>query len=237
MKRIEDWKQKRFNRNKKGRIIGSPMEAIIGNAYEPVIRQHTAGSLLDVGCGDVPYYAWYKDNVSDITCIDWPDSNLSIEHLDHIVDLNEPLTEFRNETYDTVLCTDVLEHVKKPGQLFSEMTRVLKPGGKLIVTVPYLYWIHADPWDYYRYSHFKLRDYCEENALKIELLEAYGGLPEVLFDLVYKGYDYYNLPAKNMFLACWKSLGRFLARRGFVQRLSMRSRPTFPMGYILVASK
>ena len=60
------------------------------------------------------------------------------------------------------------------------LARVLRPGGKLLLCVPFFYWIHEEPHDYYRYTEFALARFCELSELKIICLEAYGGLPEVL---------------------------------------------------------
>lgn len=237
MKNKEKWQPKRFTRDSKGRIIGTHMHKIIGNAYEPIIRKYSKGQLADIGCGDVPYYHFYRDLVENNICIDWANSTLETSFLDFETDLNLPLHFLDDATFDTVLCTDVLEHIKNPEGLFAEITRILKPKGNLILAVPFLYWIHDNPDDYHRYSHFKLRDFCEKNNLKVQYLEAYGGLPEVMFDLTMKGYMYYRFPFRRAFNFIMNALGNFLARRKFMKNLSQNSRPTFPLGYVLVAEK
>ncbi len=237
MKNVDKWTAKRFTRNRKGRIQGTYMHKILGNAYEPAIRSHTRGLLADVGCGDVPYYLWYRDLISDNTCIDWAHSSQGTSYLDHEADLNQGLPFLETNQFDTVLCTDVLEHIHNPDHLFTEMCRILKPGGHLILTVPFLYWIHEDPHDYHRYTHYRLRNFCESNRMEVIQLEAYGGLPEILFDLVSKGYWYHRLPANKLFQRLWLSLGMFLSRRSAVKRLSARSKTSFPMGFVLVARK
>lgn len=237
MKNIDKWKPTRFTKDKNGKIIGTHMHKIIGHAYEPVIRRHAKGLLADVGCGDVPYYHFYKDLVSDNICVDWANTSFETSFLDHYADLNSGLDFLQTGTFDTVLCTDVLEHIHRPEVLFSEMTRILKPGGHLILTVPFLYWVHDNPHDYHRYTHFKLREFCSHNKMEVVELNTYGGLPEILFDLVHKGYNYYNFPFKKVFYFLWERLGYFLSRRRFVVKLSNNSKATFPMGYVLVAKK
>lgn len=63
---------------------------------------------------------------------------------------------FRNETFDFVVCTSVLEHVPHPKQFVAEALRVTKPGGHLWFEVPFLYHFHtagdADPHDYWRWT-------------------------------------------------------------------------------------
>lgn len=237
MKNIEKWKPTRFTKNIKGRIIGTHNHKIIGYTYETIIKNYAKGRLADIGCGDVPFYHFYKDLIDENVCIDWENSSLELSFLDYHADLNKPLTFLEDDSFDTVLSTDVLEHIYEPAMLFSEMTRILKPGGHLILGVPFLYWIHSRPHDYHRYTHFMLREFCAKNNLEVINLDAYGGLPEIIFDLIHKGIGFYNLPAKRFFYGILNPTGRILSRFGFVKRLSTKSKLTFPMGYTLVAKK
>lgn len=236
MRNTELWKQNRFNKDSKGRIIGTHMHKIIGHAYEKIIKIHASGILVDVGCGDVPYYYIYKDIVTDNICIDWESAD-TVKFLDHVVDLNNGIIPLNSNSADTVLCTDVLEHISNPESLFSEMTRVLNINGKLILTVPFMYWIHTAPHDYHRYTKFKLQDFCNKNGLDVLSLEEYGGLPEIIYDLIWKGYYYYNFPFKRIFLFILRILGRFLYNRKVVKKITLQTKEFFPLGYILVAQK
>lgn len=237
MKNIEKWKPKRFVRDKSGKIIGTHNHKIIGNAYEPVIKKFSKGRLADLGCGDVPFFHFYRNLVQENICIDWAHSSLETSFLDYEADLNLPLEFLESGSFDTVLCTDVLEHIYNPEILFSEMVRILKKDGHLILAVPFLYWVHDSPHDYHRYSHFKLNEFCAKRNMDVVSIEIFGGLPEIIFDLVHKGYNYYNFPLKKIFYFFWEGIGNFLSKRSFVKRLSNNSKMTFPMGYILVAKK
>jgi SAM-dependent methyltransferase len=237
MKQPERWQQTRFQTDARGRFTGPHMERILGRAYEPIIRKFASGRLVDLGCGNVPYYGWYRDQVSDVVCVDWENTVRGTDHLDHVADLNGPLDFLTNDTYDTVLCTDVLEHIHTPEVLISEMVRMTRPGGHIIVAVPFLYWIHEAPHDHHRYTEHKLRHWCEQHGLHIRELITYGGWPEVVFDLVYKGMDYLDLPMKRVLLGLWSGSGKVLSKMSLVKRMSERSRSTFPLGYVLVARK
>ena len=61
--------------------------------------------------------------------------------------------------------------------------RLLKPDGKLILGVPFLYWLHEEPHDYYRYTEFALDRFCQLSGLRLVELTPYGGLPEVFIDM------------------------------------------------------
>ncbi len=59
---------------------------------------------------------------------------------------------FRATAFDVVICSELLEHIHNPDRVLSETYRVLKPGGVLLLTVPFLFPVHADPRDYLRYT-------------------------------------------------------------------------------------
>ena len=203
---------------------------MIGEHYAAALRQFGHGDLLDLGCGAVPLYAAYRDHVRSTTCIDWPGSRHGSEHVDYALDLNLGLP-LNPESFDTILATDVLEHIASPDLLWREMARIAKPEACLIIGVPFLYWIHEQPFDYFRYTEFALRAKCHEHCLEIVELRAYGGALSVIADLI------------------GKQLGRGLMSRLYqahltvlwhikaVRSLFLKRSAAFPAGYILIARK
>jgi SAM-dependent methyltransferase len=107
--------------------------------------------LLDLGCGKVPFYARYREYVSETVCVDWSNSLHGNGHVDAECDLTQELP-FADASFDTILLSDVLEHIPAPERLWREMARLLKPGGELLSSVPFFYWLHEEPYDYYRYT-------------------------------------------------------------------------------------
>ncbi|MFA6922699.1 MAG: class I SAM-dependent methyltransferase [Bacteroidales bacterium] len=236
MKNINKWEPQRFRLDKKGKIIGPYIDKIIGYAYKNAIENFAKGKLTDLGCDIVPYYHFYKNLVTENICIDIRNDKNEISFLDFEADLNEPLN-LESNSFDTILCSDVIEHIRKPYDLFSEITRVLKPDGHLIIGVPFLYCVHDSPHDYHRYTHFMLREFCRINNLEVIKLEAYGGIPEILFDLTYKAVNYYNFPMKKIICNILEGTGKLFYKIKPVRKFSDLSKPIFPMGYILVAKK
>jgi len=199
--------------------------------YEDVIRRHASGRLLDCGCGDVPYYGFYRDLVTETVCIDWTLSAHGHTHVDREVDLNEPLP-FDGGRFDTVLLADVLEHIAEPWALMREIGRVLSPGGKAILMVPFLYGLHEKPHDYYRYTEFAVRKLCEDASLELLEIDAYGGLPDVLIDLMSKGLASHKTVC-NAFLHA----ARRLADSQAMERWRTKTKQWFPLGYCAAALK
>jgi SAM-dependent methyltransferase len=109
------------------------------------LRSCAGAELLDLGCGDKPY-ALSAPNVRRWIGFD-ADSNAAAD-----VHGKADALPFPEASFDTVLCTQVLEHVPVPGAVVAECARVLRPGGMLIVTVPQYWELHEEPHDYYRFT-------------------------------------------------------------------------------------
>ena len=74
---------------------------------------------------------------------------------------------FLDNSFDGALCEYLLEHVTKPDLVMREILRVLKPGGEVFITVPFVYAFHACPHDYYRWSIMGVKELCKEGDIRI----------------------------------------------------------------------
>lgn len=81
----------------------------------------------------------------------------------------------RDASVDVVLCAELLEHVRDPRQVLAEAQRVLRPGGVLLATVPFLFHLHGDPADYGRYTHTFWREALAELGFR-KVRVAHQGL-------------------------------------------------------------
>jgi SAM-dependent methyltransferase len=84
---------------------------------------------------------------------------------------------FRDATLDGALSVEVLEHVPDDAATLAELTRVLKPGGRLIVTVPFMFRYHPDPADFRRYTPSGLRALLERHGFDVDSVAGLGGKP------------------------------------------------------------
>lgn len=82
---------------------------------------------------------------------------------------------FEDGSYDIVLNTQVLEHVRDPARVVRELTRVLKPGGNLFLTTPQSSPLHNLPWNFFNFTNLGLRLLFEEAGLEVIKEEAQGG--------------------------------------------------------------
>lgn len=139
------------------------------------------GSLLDVGCGGKPYEALFRVDEYVGLEIDTPENRLK-NKANFFYDGDT--FPFPEQTFDAVLCNQVLEHVFNPEKFLAEIHRVLKPGGIMLLTVPFVWDEHQQPWDYARYSSFGLKSLLEKNGFKVLAQHKINADVRVLFQLV-----------------------------------------------------
>jgi SAM-dependent methyltransferase len=127
------------------------------------------GDLLDVGCGKQPYRSYFGNVKSHKAC-DF-DSNRGD------VDFTCPAHQIPlpDKSLDSILCTEVLEHVPDPLAVWHEFYRLLRPGGKVLLTAP-MYWpAHELPYDFHRFPEHGLRHLVTESGFKLNALVPRGG--------------------------------------------------------------
>lgn len=241
MKNEAQWKPTKFV-SRQGRLrastdvgelaVGSRLVAdLVAARYQSSLSTTARGRLLDLGCGKVPLYAAYAPFVDEVVCVDWAPG----EHVDFSCDLAHPLP-FADRSFDTIVLSDVLEHVPEPELLWREMTRVLAMNGKIVLNVPFYYAIHAHPHDYYRYTNFALERFARLNELNVLQLQPIGGIVEVMSDLVAKSLS--KVPLIGPPLAMLTQFAaRFWARTTWGQRVAQTSSRHFPLGYFMVAQR
>lgn len=148
------------------------------------LAPRAGGVLLDVGTSEGPYRETFAPHITRYVGLEYPPSILEKRpdmweildraklSIDVFGDGNRlPIGE---GTVDTVLSTEVLEHLPEPRRCMREMARVLKPGGLLLVTVPFQQPLHELPWDFHRFTPSSLRVMAEEVGLEVEDVEPRG---------------------------------------------------------------
>lgn len=242
MKNVESWRPTKY-RYDTGRIKADPggvgpgsllTAGLIGMAFQEALDQ-AHGRLVDLGCGDVPLYAAYRDRVSDVTCVDWTGSVSDRSHVDIEGDLGEPLP-FDDGQFDTVILSDVLEHLPRPAVLWGEMYRILAPGGKALISVPFMYWVHTAPYDFHRYTEFGLRHYADEAGFDVEGLRPLGGSIEVLVDVSSKMLQVIPIvgPTTARIL---QRVALTFSRTPIGRRLIAITGKKMPLGYLMVVAR
>ncbi|QDU71590.1 class I SAM-dependent methyltransferase [Mucisphaera calidilacus] len=127
--------------------------------------------MLDAGSGNGPYahlftHTHYES--ADFEKVDKPYAAST-----HVCDLADIPVE--NDRYDYVLLSQVLEHLPNPIEVLRELNRVTKPGGVILASAPFLYEEHEQPYDFYRYTQFAMREMFEKAGYEIESIDWLEG--------------------------------------------------------------
>lgn len=144
---------------------------------------HFSGTVVDIGCGHMPYRSLVLTAPSrankyigvDLTHniyrkpdLEWDGITLPLE----------------SGTVEVVLATELLEHCPDPELVMKEAFRVLKPGGILFFTVPFLWPLHDVPHDQYRYTPFALERHCRKTGFEETAINALGGWDASLSQMI-----------------------------------------------------
>ena len=139
------------------------------------------GKLLDVGCGTKPYENIC--NVDEYIGLEIDDEG-NRQHNYADVFYDGKTIPFEDKSFDSILSNQVFEHVFNPNQFLKEINRVTKMGGRFLITVPFVWDEHEQPYDYARYSSFGLKYILAENGFEIiEHRKSNNGI-EVIFQLI-----------------------------------------------------
>lgn len=131
------------------------------------------GRVLDLGCGMKPYRPLLGSRASAWIGLDYPMTYSGPSRADAYGDAR--FVPFREEVFDVVLCTEVIEHVPDPQQVFREAARVLRPRGVFVLTAPQTHPLHEVPHDYYRFTRYGLAYLARQAKLQVVTIENFGG--------------------------------------------------------------
>ena len=127
------------------------------------------GRVLDVGAGSQPFRIYLGRSVA-YTSMDINEAK-SPDIVGSVLDM-----DLDPETFDAVICTEVLEHVPDPLKTLCNINRVLKPDGKLYLTAPMTWGLHYEPHDYYRYTKYGLQWLLDQSGFEVIQIGKIGGV-------------------------------------------------------------
>jgi SAM-dependent methyltransferase len=159
----------RYSRTRWFRYL-SPANYTLWKAMERAAAEYVRGSILDAGAGRKPYETLLLRHGESYLSVDWEDRGTGVDATGdlHFLSLDR--------TFDTILCTQVLEHTRDPGEVLRRLREHLNSGGRVILTVPHLSMLHNEPYDYFRYTKHGLAELFRAANLETVEITPVGGL-------------------------------------------------------------
>lgn len=150
---------------------------LLKNKLETAIKCYAKGLTLDIGAGSLNYRGLIEKTGAQYKSLDFAKTKNKYQknyNLDYIGDAQElPINDHQ---FDTVFCSQVLEHIPEPQKAVKEIFRVLKKNGYALISAPHLAYLHNEPYDFYRYTKHGLRYLVETAGLKIINIQPIGGI-------------------------------------------------------------
>ncbi len=130
--------------------------------------------ILDAGAGSSPYKKYFSHAKYESTDFkDIFDKSAKGKH-DFVCSLDR--IPKKDNTYDSIICTQVLEHVEFPQKVINEFHRILKPDGKLFLTAPQGWGIHGEPYNFFNFTKYGLQSLFTHAGFKIVFIRPRGGI-------------------------------------------------------------
>ena len=164
-----------------------PFHRILINRYHvrPVLKEIielSHGNVLDIGCGEKPFYKYVKHKVDSYIGLDHPDTPHPKENID--VFSTAYSIPFPDNHFDIALLTQVIEHLEEPQKALNEINRVLKKDGQLIIAWPFLYPVHEAPRDFYRYTNYGMKALAEMSGFEVQKMVPVSGFWVTIFGFI-----------------------------------------------------
>ncbi len=201
------------------------------------LDKYAKKNLLDLGCGNKPYKEWYAPlTASSIGC----DAVQSSENVVDTLCLASALP-YKNDSFETVFSTQVLEHVFEQQQMINEAARVLKQDGYLILSVPFTWELHEEPYDFFRITKYGLKEMFEKSGFEIDYIKANGGKWAAMFQMmintVYSTFKYKTIKAKILKIIFLELKLTWLINKFAIWVDKRHFDDSWTLNYVIVAKK
>jgi SAM-dependent methyltransferase len=208
-----------------------------------IIEAHLKGKVLDIGSGDAePRYS-RKETVASYITLDLPQTNVRYLKRPQVF-ADAHALPFSEGVFDAVLLLEVLEHVRHPTRVLDEAHRVLREGGTVCLSTPFLYPLHDEPYDFFRFSLYGLREMLRQDHWQIVFEDEYSNF--LVFSALswnlYLMHQTQRLAEQSRYLTLIVTLPivALLVLCANLLAMSFKflfSRSRFPINYCLIARK
>ncbi len=154
---------------------------IFEDNFTELTNKYINGKLIDIGCGIKPYKEMLSHLVTEHVGVDHhitvhDKSNIDLFGTAYQIPCND-------DVFDSAICTAVLEHLEEPEQAIRECFRVLKKGGHAIYSVPFIWQLHEQPRDFFRYSKYGLQYLFEKAGFEVIEVRPLSGFAVTFIQL------------------------------------------------------
>lgn len=201
---------------------------------QEVLPKYCRGLVVDLGCGYGKYREMIEQYADKYVSVDNQSSEIQFNDshqtpVDYVADVCQ--TPLPDNYAETVICTEVLEHVVNPFALVEEIFRILKPGGRVLLSSGWLAPYHPEPKDYWRFSHQGYEELCRQAGLKVVEIYQQGGFCSAFCFLLLRKLD---LNHRRIFLKLLRIVNLIYKLAGFFDRWS---KSNDAVGHLVVAQK
>ena len=135
--------------------------------------RHFGGRLVDIGCGTKPYAKRLARFVREHVGVDHARSPHGLAGADLVGSAYQIPAD--SDSFDCAICTAVIEHLEEPALALAECHRVLRDGGIAVYTVPFIWHLHEEPRDFFRFSKYALQYLFEKAGFEVVEIRALSG--------------------------------------------------------------
>jgi len=128
-------------------------------------KDEISGKVLDFGCGDKPYEDIFSAN--EYIGIDISESGHDNTNKSADIYYDGSKIPFGDNSFDSIFSSEVFEHIFNIDDILEELNRVLKQDGKMLITLPFVWFEHEIPYDYARYTSFGINHLLKKHGFEI----------------------------------------------------------------------
>ena len=163
---------------------------------------HLTGKMMDFGCGSKPYRSFFT--VEEYIGVDFENEGHPHDNEQIDVFYDGKKLPFEDNRFDSILCSEVFEHIFNLEEILKELNRVLKPGGKILITCPFVWNEHEAPFDYARYTRFALESLITKTGYSNVEYSKAGNFISVIAQLTtLYFFSHFKGPIRNFFITRW----------------------------------
>jgi SAM-dependent methyltransferase len=201
------------------------------------IQKYANGKLLDIGCGNKPYESWIRLKITEYVGCDIVQS--SANKVDYLCPANNIPLE--SDSFNTVFSTQTIEHLEDYQGMVDEAFRLLKSEGYFILSGPFYWYLHEEPYDFYRFTKHGFKYVLEKSGFEVCEITPNGGAWATLGQVINHTFGFSN-PKANKVAKGIKYLFRKLRLYVLINSVfryldSKDFNPINTINYVVVAKK